>query len=104
MCIAFALFKSLKIIAGIAFNGGDGEFDTTWQRDESTCIKEDALNVCWVLQIRPSLGFMTGDERVTVSGINFEGVGKDGDNTKMRCRFGSSVVFPEKKGPWISLL
>ncbi len=85
----------MKITAGIAFNGGDGEFDTTWLRDESTSIKEDALNVYWVLQIRPSLGFMTGGTRVTVSGINFEAVGKDGDNTKMRCRFGSSVVFPD---------
>jgi hypothetical protein len=80
---------------GLSFNGGSGDFDTYWLRDESINIREGALQVYWVINIHPTLGFMSGGTRVTVTGVNFKAVGIGGDNTRMRCRFGDSVVFPD---------
>ena len=80
---------------GLSFNGGSGDFDTYWLRDESLNIRKEALQVYWVSNIHPTLGFMAGGTRVTITGVNLQAVGTDGDNTRMRCRFGNSVVFPD---------
>ena len=87
--------KLTKSSVGISFNGGEGEFDTYWLVDESLNIRQSAIQVYWVLGLQPTLGFMTGGTRVTVTGVNLQAVGTGGDNTNMRCRFGNSIIFPD---------
>ena len=84
--------KASSTSVGVSFNGGFGEYDTSWMKDISGDKDDNALQVYWVLEIQPSLGFMTGGTRVTVTGVNLESVGIGGDNSKMRCMFASTII------------
>ena len=80
---------------GVSFNGGLGEFDTSWLPTSSGNPQDDAVQVYWVTKIEPTLGFMAGSTRVTVTGINLEAVGVGGDNSRMRCKFDERLVEPD---------
>ena len=86
--------KVTQSSVGISFNGGYGEWDTSWIKNTAGNIKEDAVQVYWVLNIQPTLGFLTGGTRITVTGVNLEAVGIGGDNSKMRCKFDQRIVVP----------
>ena len=87
--------KVIQTSVGISFNGGYGEWDTSWIKDSAGNIKEDAAQVYWVLKIQPSLGFLQGGTRITVTGVNLEAVGFGGDNSRMRCKFDERIVVPD---------
>jgi len=80
---------------GISFNGGFDEFDTSWILDGASVKKVDAVQVYWVTKIEPSLGFMAGGTRVSVTGVNLEAMSIGGDNTNMQCQFDGRIVVPD---------